>query len=183
MRAQNTAVPLRLAHVLGMLALALPGCLLVEPPSALRHASESAGNGAGGTSGGDGVGGDAGSGAASGDGASGATSESGGTSAGGTSAGGSAGKTGSAGMGGSGVVSLCGNGTVETGEGCDDGNTMAGDGCSPRRATGAAMAWPPRAARMGLRTAAGPTWWWAARSTGATTASPRATRARAPRRR
>ena len=26
---------------------------------------------------------------------------------------------------------VCGNGGVETGEGCDDGNTAAGDGCSP----------------------------------------------------
>lgn len=29
-----------------------------------------------------------------------------------------------------GAVSLCGNGTLDTGETCDDGNTVSGDGCS-----------------------------------------------------
>jgi hypothetical protein len=31
--------------------------------------------------------------------------------------------------GGGGGTAVCGNGTLETGEGCDDGNTTAGDGC------------------------------------------------------
>jgi hypothetical protein len=113
MRAQNQSALPRLAHVLGMLALAVPACLLVEPPGGLHPAGESAGNGAGGmTVGVAGVGGDAGSGAASGDagsgaasgaGASGAGGGSGGTSAGGTSAGGtSAGGTSAGGAAGSG---------------------------------------------------------------------------------
>lgn len=29
------------------------------------------------------------------------------------------------------IHDLCGNGTIDTGEGCDDGNRIAGDGCSP----------------------------------------------------
>jgi sulfatase modifying factor 1 len=48
---------------------------------------------------------------------------------GGSNAGGSAGMNGGGGEGGS-PPSVCGNGVVEAGEGCDDYNQLSGDGCS-----------------------------------------------------
>lgn len=91
------------------------------------------GKGSGGTAGAS-TGGDAGTGAESGGDSGGAGPTSGGSSgdgAGGGTAGSGGSTGGSSGSGGSSGTPACGNGSVDSGEGCDDGNLRELDGCSP----------------------------------------------------